>query len=372
MALSPRASHRQGPPAEELPSTAATLPDCYLDYDSIALRITKMSGDERMYIPDFSAHIQAHPNITNFAQFLDVHEQELGGPAPRLELMLLDLSEDESEVDPVLDPLRDVGELMKECARSVRKNSEVTVEQIIGCIPVGVHIEIRMAVVVRNDLFTLKVNSDGRLVYDTGDCRQLPNLDVLSVSARQQMFCSRVFRCDSWRKLLIHFAAAVVISGRPTETDDLVDGRQSLMDQAISCYWRARVKMLPHSIADMLYEFQGRNESLALLRLGDGRRGRAPSNLLEAMLDFLTDFDFFTQHHQHHLTSVERLSSLRERIVNPVLTALGDVLDEFKAEVLNKNLLLVVDWQARKLRTDLFPGESWKDFVTRVGARAVG
>ena len=97
MALSPRSCRRQGPPAEELPSTSAehhrscstALPDCYLDYDSIVVRITKMSGDEMMYISDFFAHIEAHPDITNFAQFLEVHEHELGGPAPRLELMLL-------------------------------------------------------------------------------------------------------------------------------------------------------------------------------------------------------------------------------------------------------------------------------------------
>ena len=240
-------------------------------------------------------------------------------------------------MDPVLDPLRDVAELMEECARGLRKNSDVTVEQIIGCIPVGVHIEIRMAVVVRNDLFTLKANSDG-LVYDAGDCSQLSNVDDLYRACR-------VIRCDSWRTFFAYCASDISLS-------------------TISPKCRARAKMLPNSIADMVYEFQGRNESLTLFRLGEGH---APTNLLEGMLEFLMEPYFF------HLAAFlgENLSSLCERIVNPVLMALGDALDEFKSAVFNKKLLLLVDWEARKLRMDFFPGESWVESTqlwTRVGA----
>ena len=142
-----------------------------VEVDTVSLLITNMSGDQLLHIDDVAAHVRMHPQLDDVSSFLELHEHKLGGPWPRLELVMLDARESGDDVpeednysacpESVLRENRGFLDEVQRCGELVWADSDVTIGGLVGCLPTGVRLEIRLAVILRTDRYRLEYHTDG-------------------------------------------------------------------------------------------------------------------------------------------------------------------------------------------------------------------
>ena len=331
--------------------------------DMVSLVITDFSGKELLQIDDIASHVRAHPqlddrqktcwrNFVDVDDFLELHEAELGDLAPRMELVALDVQEDLDEEPSEMpkDVLRPMDPLLDEvdrCAQLVRDRSDVRVRGgFVGCIPVGLTLEMRLAAVVRKDRYQLHYGSPYMLYYEfhPRPAGNAPGSGIILWEWRGLV--------EFWMKELREAAEA---GQRPH----------------VSC------RLIPHAITDMIDRFHVRGESLAALKLGESDlhpekpRGQ---NLLGAVLWQVKFQTFFADEHRKKWKPVFRVDErprpfpfhTMQQIVEELLGVLESTgtLEEFKRGC-SEDVLILVDWEKNRLRDDFIEGETFEDFQTR-------
>ena len=139
-------------------------------FDSVSLQITALSGKVVLNVPDLLRHARKE-GLQNFWGLIHHHKVAFEpAPWPRIELILLDVDpnvadaataasdggkhwrrRDEEEANPELVRCEDgIEEEILRCARIAAADS-VSVSGFVGCLPVGVRLELRMTAVVRDD-----------------------------------------------------------------------------------------------------------------------------------------------------------------------------------------------------------------------------
>ena len=341
-----------------------------LHVDTVSLLITNMSGEQLLRIDDVAAHVRMHPYLLDVPAFLEFHEHKLGGPWPRLELVMLDARESGDDV-PEQDRgragrvpesvLREDCHFLHEisrCAELVWADSDVTIGGLVGCLPVGVRLEIRLAVMVRTDRFRLEYHPDGcgsRTAFvpkhydpprgrdDAPDKKIWVNFD-------------RWFHLPAeWRSLVAFWCYCLVALPRYQD--------RSRYRERGRC-----AKMIPHVIGDLIEAFRARGESLADIRLAD-------ANLLGWTLcgrsaTFSSTWGFGRHPCAHDFlmrTGMEVAPFyVLQNIVLQLLAVLErtNTLEHFKSGCC-AGLLALVDWEHRRLRGDFVPGETFVEFQRR-------
>ena len=128
------------------------------------------------------------------------------------------------------------------------------------------------------------------------------------------------------------------------------------------------VKMMPHAIADLIEEFRMRGESRADICLGTG--GTAPDrNMLDGMLRYMP-FVIFMElpfNSPRIYTTRPPPFHILQRLVQELIAICQrtGTLEDFKNGCAEE-VLVLVDWDEKKLREDFVPGETFADFSRRV------
>ena len=330
--------------------------------DIISLVITDFSGKELLRIDDIVSHVRAlqrHRLQTYWhniivSDFLELHEAELGDLAPRMELVALDVQEDLDEEPSempknVLRPMHPLLDEVNRCAQLVRDRSDVRVRDgFVGCIPVGLTLEMRLAAVVRKDRYQLHY---GSVYYDMLYYEFHPR-SAGNASGSGIIFQHWRGLADFWMRGLADFFGEAPKAGQKPHVS---------------------YRLLPHAITDMIDRFHARGESLAALKLGEDDN-YPDANLLGAVLWEVKFQTFFADDHRKKWKPFFLVDErprpfpfhTMQQIVEELLGVLEstDTLEDFKRGC-GEDLLILVDWEKNRLRDDFIEGETFEDFQTR-------
>ena len=332
----------------------------------ISLVITDFSGKELLRIDDIVSHVRAlqrHRLQTYWhniivSDFLELHEAELGDLAPRMELVALDVQEDLDEEPSEMpkDVLRPMDPLLDEvdrCAQLVRDRSDVRVRGgFVGCIPVGLTLEMRLAAVVRKDRYQLHYRPE---YFDALHYELTPHPAGTGYGPGSGIMFVQ------WRGLVLFWM------------NELRGAAEAGRRPAFSS------RLFPHAITDMIDRFHARGESLAALKLGESDihpEKPRDENLLGAVLWQVKFEMFFADEHRKKWKprpfdrGDERPRPFpfhtMQQIVEELLGVLESTgtLEDFKRGC-GEDLLILVDWEKNRLRDDFIEGETFEDFQAR-------